>query len=53
MLIFEKGDIVGIYGPDGQELGIGRAMYDSQTVAECMGKKQSRPFVHYDYLVLN
>lgn len=50
---FEKGDIVSIFGPDNQELGIGRAMYDSQTVLECMGKKQSRPFVHYDYLVLN
>lgn len=50
---FEKGDIVGIYGPENQKLGIGKAMYDSQTVAECMGKKQNRPFVHYDYLVLN
>mgnify|MGYP003309640337 CR=1 FL=1 len=50
---FEKGDIVGIYDSDNQKIGIGKAMYDSQTVVECMGKKQNRPFVHYDYLVLN
>lgn len=50
---FEKGDIVGIFGPDNQKIGIGKAMYDSQTVTECMGKKQNRPFVHYDYLVLD
>ena len=50
---FEKGDIVGILGPDGEKIGIGKAMYDSATAAEMIGKKQRRPFVHYDYLVLN
>jgi len=50
---FEKGDIVGIFGPDGQKLGIGKAMYDSSAAATMIGKKQRRPFVHYDYMVIS
>lgn len=50
---FEKGDIVGIFGPNKQKIGIGKAMYNSTTATEYIGKKQRRPFIHYDYLVLN
>jgi glutamate 5-kinase len=50
---FEKGDIVAIYGPDNQMVGLGKTRYDSTSATELIGQKQSKPFIHYDYLVLN
>ncbi len=50
---FEKGDIVAVLGPDGQAIALGKARYDSVSATEAIGQKQSKPFIHYDYLVLN
>lgn len=50
---FEKGDIVRIYDPEGNSIGVGKAQYGSQTATEVVGKKGERPLVHYDYLYLD
>ena len=47
---FEKDDIVKIFDEDGNELGVGRAQYDSEKARTLIGKKGVRPLVHYDYL---
>ena len=49
---FEKDDIITIVGPDGESIGVGKAAYTSQHVAESMGKHGARPVVHYDYLYI-
>ena len=50
---FEKDDIVKIFDEDGNELGVGRAQYDSEKARTLIGKKGVRPLVHYDYLYLD
>lgn len=49
---FEKDDIIRLLSPDGGEIGVGRASYDSRKTREVMGKHDERPLVHYDYLFL-
>jgi glutamate 5-kinase len=49
---FEKGDIVKIFGPDGVQIGVGRAATDGECARRSMGVKGARPLVHYDYLYL-
>jgi glutamate 5-kinase len=51
--IFEKGDIVGIFDPEGRQIGVGRAQYGSDSALEVIGKKGEKPLVHYDYLFLD
>lgn len=50
---FEKGDIIAICGPQGEQIGIGKTTYSSEILEKSINKKLSRPVVHYDYMVLN
>lgn len=50
---FEKDDIVRIMDETGRQIGLGRVGYESIKVSEMMGKKGSKPVVHYDYLYLD
>lgn len=49
---FEKDDIVRIIGPDGAQIGVGKANCDSQQARESLGKHGQKPVVHYDYLYM-
>jgi glutamate 5-kinase len=44
---FKKGDVVKI-----KNLGFGIAAYSSKTLKAYLGKKNKKPFIHYDYLFL-
>jgi glutamate 5-kinase len=50
---FKSGDIVRIVDKTGNNIGLGKAQYDSDKAEKNIGKKLSKPFIHYDYLVLN
>lgn len=50
---FEKDDIVKIFDEAGNQLGVGKAQYDSEKALQLIGKKGVRPLVHYDYLYLD
>jgi glutamate 5-kinase len=50
---FEAGDIVRIMGPDGRQIGVGKAMYGSAAARKAMGQKGQKPLIHYDYLYLD
>ena len=49
---FVKDDIIRISDEQGTLIGIGKAAYDSKKAIEQIGKKGSKPLVHYDYLYL-
>jgi glutamate 5-kinase len=49
---FMKGDIVGIFNPDGELIGMGKSEYNSDTAIKKIGEKNSKPVIHYDYLYL-
>ncbi len=49
---FEKGDIVKIFAPDGEQIGVGRVSTDSEHARRSTGMKGARPLIHYDYLYL-
>lgn len=51
--IFRKGDIVKVMAPDGKELGVGKAQFESEKASQLVGHKGQRPFIHYDYLYLD
>jgi len=51
--IFEKGDIVRIFDPNGIQIGVGKAQYGSDSACDIIGKKGERPLIHYDYLYLD
>ncbi len=50
---FKKGEIVKIVNESGRELGFGRADYSIESIRKVLGKKNQKPFVHYDYLFLD
>jgi glutamate 5-kinase len=50
---FRSGDIVRIIDEEGNIIGLGKSQYDSKKAGENMGEKLSKPFIHYDYLVIN
>lgn len=50
---FKKNDIVKIMNASGQQLGVGRAEYDSEKALLLIGKHNARPMIHYDYLYLD
>lgn len=50
---FEQGDIVKICDEENNALGIGKSQYSSISAIELKGEKRKKPFIHYDYLVLN
>jgi glutamate 5-kinase len=50
---FRSGDIVKIVDEEGNNIGIGKSQYDSKKAEQHIGEKLSKPFIHYDYLVIN
>lgn len=50
---FKTGDIVRIIDEDGNSIGLGKSQYDSKKAEHLVGEKLSKPFIHYDYLVIN
>jgi len=50
---FRSGDIVRILDEDGCSIGLGKAQYDSKKAEQYIGEKHGKPFIHYDYLVIN
>lgn len=50
---FKKGDIVRILNEDGNSIGLGKSQYDSEEAEQNIGEKRSKPFIHYDYMVIN
>lgn len=50
---FETDDIVRIIAADGSPLGVGKISVDSERARTLIGKKGSKPLVHYDYLYLD
>ncbi|HEX2970384.1 MAG TPA: glutamate 5-kinase [Bacteroidales bacterium] len=51
--IFRSGDIVKILDEHGNSIGLGKCQYDSEKAEQYIGRKLSRPFIHYHCLVLN
>ncbi|NIM70426.1 MAG: glutamate 5-kinase [Xanthomonadales bacterium] len=49
---FKRGDVIRILGPDGAVLGCGRAQYDRGEAERCIGQRDRKPVIHYDYLYL-
>lgn len=50
---FKKGDIVRIIDEKGVNIGLGKSQYDSKKAEQNIGEKLSKPFIHYNYLVIN
>jgi glutamate 5-kinase len=50
---FKSGDIVRIFDEDGNIIGLGKSQYDSKKAEQHIGEKRGKPFIHYDYLVMN
>jgi glutamate 5-kinase len=50
---FKSGDIVSIIDEEGYVMGIGKSQFDSKKTEQNMGKKLNKPFIHYDYMVIN
>jgi glutamate 5-kinase len=50
---FKKGDIVRIIDKKGNNVGLGKAQLDSKKAEQNIGEKLGKPFIHYDYLVIN
>ena len=51
--VFKSGDIVRIVDVDEHNIGLGKCQYDSKKTEQNIGKKLNKPFIHYDYLVIN
>jgi glutamate 5-kinase len=50
---FKSGDIVRILDEEGNSIGLGKSQYDSKKAEQNIGEKCGKPFIHYDYLVVN
>jgi glutamate 5-kinase len=50
---FEKDDIVKIFNPDGNQIGVGRISHDSEKSRQMLGIQGSKALIHYDYLYLD
>lgn len=50
---FRNGDIVRIFDEDGNNIGLGKAQYDSKKTENKIGEKLNKPFIHYDFLLIN
>lgn len=49
---FDKGDVLRIVGPSGEQIGVGIAQYSSEKAHELLGQSGKKALIHYDYLVL-
>lgn len=50
---FKSGDIVRIFDEKGNNIGLGKSQFDSEKTEQFLGQKLGKPFIHYDYLVIN
>ena len=50
---FEKDDIVRIFNPQNEQIGVGRVSLDSTRARAAIGRKGAKALVHYDYLYLD
>jgi glutamate 5-kinase len=50
---FRKGDIVRIVDEKGKNIGLGKSQFDSKKAEQIIGEKVGKPFIHYDYMVIN
>ena len=50
---FKNGDIVRIFDEKGNNIGLGKSQFDSKKAELHIGEKLGKPFIHYDYLVIN
>jgi len=50
---FKKDDIIKIINADERSIGVGRAGYDYEKAITLIGKRNTRPMIHYDYLYLD
>ena len=50
---FRRGDIVRIIDEEGNSIGIGKSQYDSDKASTVIGEKSRKPFIQYDYMVIN
>jgi glutamate 5-kinase len=50
---FKTGDVVRILDEKGENIGLGKSQYDSKKTELHLGEKLKKPFIHYDYLVIN
>jgi glutamate 5-kinase len=50
---FKSGDIVSIVDEEGTNIGLGKSQFDSAKADQNIGAKLGKPFIHYDYLVIN
>ncbi|MEM1216319.1 MAG: glutamate 5-kinase [Bacteroidota bacterium] len=50
---FAKGDLLRITDEAGQVVGTGLAQYDSETARQLLGQQNTKPIIHYDYLVVH
>jgi len=50
---FKSDDIVKIFDEDGNNIGLGKCQFDSEKAEQNIGKKMNKPFIHYDYMVIN
>jgi glutamate 5-kinase len=51
--VFKSGDIVRIVDEEGNNIGLGKCQYDSKRAELNIGEKLNKPFIHYDYMVIN
>lgn len=49
---FEKHDLIRILNEKKENIGIGKASFNSEKAKEILGKKNQKPLIHYDYLFL-
>lgn len=47
---FQKGDVVDVTDEDGRRIAFGIARYNHEALAERIGQKGHKPFIHYDEL---
>jgi glutamate 5-kinase len=50
---FKSGDIVRILDGEGNYIGLGQSKFESEKASKLIGQKQSKPFIHYNHLVIN
>jgi len=51
--VFKSNDIVKIVDEEGNNIGLGKCQFDSKKTEQNIGKKMNKPFIHYDYMVIN
>lgn len=50
---FQRGDVILILDTDGRVIGCGRSQYDHEEAERCIGQRDRKALIHYDYLYLN